>query len=161
MCPYHSSILTHIFPVVVRLVARSRAPMTANLPGGTVKAAYKPPSLVMKSMEYILIVIFVYIAINVTEQVIRSIGASASSNAPIHINCNHVPTGMTFYIGTGKGVAILAALHEPGNLAQHIVIGDRNIGLTHVVQDLNSALIHFPRGQQMIVYPAPLGFDKI
>jgi hypothetical protein len=135
--------------------------MTANLLGGAVKAAYKPPSLVMKSMEYILIVIFIYIAINVTEQVIRSIGASASSNAPIHINCNHVPTGMTFYIGTGKSVAILAALHKPGYLAQHIVIGDRDIGFAHVVQDLNSALIHFPRGQQMIVYPAPLGFDKI
>jgi hypothetical protein len=115
--------------------------VTANLLGGTVKAAYKPPSLVMKSMEYILIVIFIYIAINVTEQVIRSIGASASRNAPIHINCNHVPSGMTFYIRTGKGVAILAALHKPGNLAQHIVIGDRDIGFAHVVQDLNSALI--------------------
>ena len=70
MCPYHPSVLTHIFPVLVRLVARSRASMTANLPGGAVKAAYNPLSLVMKSMEHILIPIFIYIAINVTEQVI-------------------------------------------------------------------------------------------
>jgi hypothetical protein len=70
VCPYHSSILTHIFPVVARLVASSRASMTANLPGGTVKAAYNPLSLVMKSMEHILIPIFIYIAIDMTEQVI-------------------------------------------------------------------------------------------
>jgi hypothetical protein len=70
MCPYHSSILTHIFPVVVRLVARSGASMTANLPGGTVKAAYNPLSLVMKSMEHTLIPIFIYIAIDMTEQII-------------------------------------------------------------------------------------------
>jgi len=68
---------------------------------------------------------------------------------------------MTFYIGTGKGVAILAALHEPGNLAQHIVIGNRDIGFAHVVQDLDPAFIHFPRGQEMIFDAAPLGFDKI
>ena len=97
--------------------------MTANLFGGAVEAAYNPSSLVMKSIEHILILVFIYIAINVTEQVIRSIGASTSRNASIHINCNHVPAGMAFYIRTGKGVGILSALHKPGNLAQHIVIG--------------------------------------
>ena len=70
MCPYHSSILTHIFPVVVRLVARSRAPMTANLLGGAVKAAYNPSSFVMKSIKHTLILSFIYIAVNVTDQVI-------------------------------------------------------------------------------------------
>jgi hypothetical protein len=72
-----------------------------------------------------------------------------------------MPPGMTFYIGAGKCVPILAALHKPGDLAQHIVIGDRDIGLAHVAQYLNSAFIHFPRGQKMIVDPAPLGFDEI
>jgi hypothetical protein len=115
----------------------------------------------MKSMKYILIHIFIYIAVDMTQQVVGSIGASTSRNTPIDINRNHVPPGMTFQIGACEGFTILPALNEPGNLAQHIVIGNRNIGLVHVIQNLNPTFTHFLRAQKMIVDAASLGFDKI
>src|SRR5208337_5430173 len=127
MCPYHSSVLAHVFPVIARLVACSRAAMTANLFGGAIEAAYNPSSLVMESIEHTLILVVIHIVIDVPEQVIRCISASTSCNASIHVDCDHVPAGMAFYIWTGKGVSILSALHKPGNLAQHIVICNRYV----------------------------------
>src|SRR5208283_3681143 len=161
MCPYHSSVLAHVFPVIARFVARSRAAMAANLFGGAIEAAYNPSSLVMESIEHTLILVVIHIAIDVTDQVIGCIGASTSCNASIHIDCNHVPAGMAFYIWTRKGAGILSALHEPGNLSQHIVICNRDICFAHVVQDLYSAFIHFLWAQKMIVDAASLRFDKI
>ena len=96
MCPYLSSVLTHVFPVIARFVARSRAAMTANLFGGAIEAAYNPPSLVMEPVEHTLILIVIYIPIDVTDQEIRCISASTSRNASIHVDCNHVTARMTF-----------------------------------------------------------------
>jgi hypothetical protein len=44
--------------------------MTANLFRGAVETAYNPSSLIVKAMEHILILTIIYIAVNVTEQVI-------------------------------------------------------------------------------------------
>jgi hypothetical protein len=70
--------------------------MTANLFGGAIKTADNPSSLVVKSMNHILILLFIYTVINLTDQVLGRIRASTYSNTAIHINGDHVPSRMAF-----------------------------------------------------------------